>query len=183
MKIIAGTHKGRDIRAAKGTRPTLAIVRKCVFDILQDMIEGATVLDLFAGSGALGIEALSRGASSVVFVDREKKALSCIKENLISLKISPNDTQLLHAQANNALQYFARKKVQFNVIFIDPPYAEIESSEQLFTFIDTTLLLAPRGHLFIEAPARSCLPILQGMYLQFASVRKIGSTQLQEYIY
>ena len=89
LRIIGGKFKGRLIKTPKGekTRPTSAILRKAVFDICQNQITDARFLDLFAGSGAMGLEALSRGASHATFVERDKHSVSCLKENLALLNL------------------------------------------------------------------------------------------------
>ena len=89
LRILGGTFRNRLLKSPKGeqTRPTLAVMRKSVFDILQTQIEGAAFLDLYAGSGAMGLEALSRGASHATFVDANRFALSCIEDNICLLKV------------------------------------------------------------------------------------------------
>lgn len=118
MKIIAGKYKNLSLKSPKGskTRPTLSKVRQSVFNIIQNEIEGARFLDLFAGSGAMGCEALSRGASTVTFVEKDFAAIQCIKDNL--QKLGEKGT-ILKADAQAAL-----KKIEgpFDILYIDPPY-------------------------------------------------------------
>ena len=94
LHVIGGSLRNRSLKTPKGdqTRPTTAILRKAVFDIVRPYIEGATFLDLFAGSGAMGIEALSCGASHATFIDQNRSAIQCIRENLQSLKIENKAT-------------------------------------------------------------------------------------------
>jgi len=117
VRIVAGEHRGRRLKAPRGarTRPTADRVREAVFSILGD-IDGARVLDLYAGSGALGIEALSRGAASAVFVERDPRALEAIRANLAAIGAEPTVVRA------DALRFLARAPGHFDVVFIDPPY-------------------------------------------------------------
>ena len=124
MRIVGGTLGGRVLRAPAGaaTRPTSEKVREALFQILAARVDvdGAHVLDLFAGSGALGIEALSRGAAHVTFVDRGKPALAAIRENLAALALADRATIL----ATDAVAAAARSPVEpWRIVFVDPPYA------------------------------------------------------------
>ena len=119
MRIVAGTLGGRRLKApaGRGTRPTSDRVREALFSIIGDL-DGARVLDLFAGSGALGIEALSRGASAAVFVDTDPKALTAIKANLQALDI----TAKVHRR--DAIAYLNNAgEAPFDLVFLDPPYS------------------------------------------------------------
>ena len=121
MRILAGKYKNRLLKSPKGqkTRPTLSKVRESIFNILQNQIEGAKFLDLFAGSGAMGIEALSRGAESSVFVERDRNAVTCIKENLQALKI---ETSVFQMDVKTALKFLTKHSYSFDIIYLDPPY-------------------------------------------------------------
>src|SRR3972149_174780 len=129
MRIIGGKWGGRALKAPKGTqtRPTLAITRKAVFDICQFAMSDAEVLDLFAGSGAMGLEALSRGALHVTFVDKSNEAIRCIRENLQTLDAEAAAT-ILQADAMSALKKLEGRKKIFSFIYIDPPYEELPKS-------------------------------------------------------
>ncbi len=135
MRVIAGSARGRRIESVKDseTRPTLDRVKESVFGILQFEIEGQPVLDLFAGSGALGIEALSRGASRCVFVDRRLDCADMIRRNVDRLGLS--DRALIrqndYAAAITALE---REGMRFKIVFLDPPYRSgfgIEAARRL----------------------------------------------------
>ena len=120
MRVIAGTHRGRPLQAPKGsqTRPTSDKVREAIFSILQD-VSDATVLDLFAGSGALGIEALSRGAAQASFVDNSAAAIRTVKANLSDLNLSATVVQLPTLRALTCTPIAADN---YDLVFIDPPY-------------------------------------------------------------
>ena len=120
MRVVAGEFKGRRLRAPRGlrTRPTADRVREALFSILGD-VSGARVLDLYAGSGALGIEALSRGAASAVFVERDARAASAIRDNLRALELD----QAVRRQ--DALRFLAANEGTFDLVFCDPPYDSV----------------------------------------------------------
>ena len=122
MRVIAGTARSVPLKTLDGlsTRPTTDRVKTSMFNIIQFEIPGRQVLDLFAGSGALGIEALSRGASSAVFVDQSAEALAVITENLKKTRL----TDRAQTVRQDALSYLEACKKRFDLIFLDPPYAE-----------------------------------------------------------
>lgn len=121
MRIISGKYKGRVLKGydIKGTRPTMDRVKESLFAIIQNKVEDSICLDLFAGSGNLGIEALSNGAKECIFVDHNPIAIQTIKENLKSLKIEGTCYQMDYQKA---LTFLKEKEVQFDLIFLDPPY-------------------------------------------------------------
>jgi len=120
VRVVAGEFKGRRLRAPRGmrTRPTADRVREALFSMLGD-VSGARVLDLYAGSGALGIEALSRGAASAVFVERDARAASAIRDNLRALELD----QAVRRQ--DALRFLAANEGTFDLVFCDPPYDSV----------------------------------------------------------
>ncbi|HTT87441.1 MAG TPA: RsmD family RNA methyltransferase [Acidimicrobiales bacterium] len=123
MRVVAGTSRGRVLKAPRGgdIRPTADKVREAIFDVLGGVVEltGATVADLFAGSGAMGIEALSRGAASVVFVDHSPVALRAVRQNLTAAGLDDAPTRIVRAEA---LRWLARPHA-FDLALCDPPYA------------------------------------------------------------
>jgi 16S rRNA (guanine966-N2)-methyltransferase len=125
MRVIAGELGGRQIQAPSGrvTRPTSDRVREALFAMLEDVGE-ASVLDLFAGSGALGIEALSRGAADAVFVERNVLALRALRANLASLDLAAPRARVRRSDALAALRSARRREETYDLIFIDPPYAQ-----------------------------------------------------------
>ncbi len=122
MKIIQGKYKGRILKGfdINGTRPTMDRVKESLFATIQNKVKDSTILDLFAGSGALGIEALSMGAEDVVFVDKNKISINVIKENLSSIK---EERLVINKDYEDALVYL-KDDYKFDIVFLDPPYKE-----------------------------------------------------------
>jgi 16S rRNA (guanine966-N2)-methyltransferase len=127
MRVIAGKYRSRTLQAPRGldTRPTSDRLRETLFNVLASRIEGANFLDLYAGSGANGIEALSRGAKQVVFVEKAAPAIAAIRGNLKSLGIN-DDFQLETRSAAAALKHLKGGQHAFNIVFLDPPYKATE---------------------------------------------------------
>jgi 16S rRNA (guanine(966)-N(2))-methyltransferase RsmD len=127
LRIVAGTLKGRRIRPPhwEGLRPTSDKLRETLFNVLAPRVEGARVLDGFAGTGALGIEALSRGASSVTFIERDPRAQALIVENLARVGVTEGYT-ILRADVGSALEEMAAAtaRMPFDIVLFDPPYSQ-----------------------------------------------------------
>lgn len=157
LKIIGGTFRNRSLKTPKGpqTRPSLAIMRKAVFDILQQDVIEKSVLDLFAGAGAIGLEALSRGASHATFVDKDRYALACIEENIRTLKVE-NQTEIIRLDVIVALEKLSKAKRQFDLIYIDPPYAtspERSLIPKILALLESLHLLKQEAIVFAEEAA------------------------------
>lgn len=155
MRVIAGKAKGIPLKTPDGmlTRPTTDRVKEALFSIIQFDLPGANVLDLFGGTGQLGIEALSRGAKHAVFVDARKEACALIRENLTKTRM----VQETAVVQSDYLAYLNRTKEQFDVIFLDPPYAEVflETAINRITEID---ILRSGGIMVAERPLGKELP-------------------------
>ena len=150
MRIIAGQHKGRQLKSFKGTdiRPTSDRVREAIFNVLGESIADSTVLDLFCGTGALGIEALSRGAKSVVFVDSSSRAVDIVKSNLEMIDCL-SKTKIIKSDAVRYLRRKATEQEQFDIIFCDPPYRD-DVYGSVLDIISTNSVLSPHGVLVLE---------------------------------
>lgn len=122
MRVITGSARGRVLKTLEGedVRPTTDRVKEAIFSIIQFEIEGREVLDLFAGSGQLGVEALSRGAAYATFTDLSKDAVSVIKSNLLTTGLHKNSAVL----QSDALTFLRNSKKKFDIIFMDPPYSK-----------------------------------------------------------
>lgn len=141
MRVVAGIHKGRQLKAVPGsnTRPTTDKVKEAVFQMLGPFFEGGRALDLFAGSGSLGIEALSRGMDSCIFVDKHSKAIQTIRENVTTLKLE-GQVEIFRVDAFRALSAAAKRGLMFDLIFIDPPYGKINYQDIINIMIKENLL-------------------------------------------
>lgn len=189
LKITGGTFRGRFIDAPKGktTRPTSEKLRKTIFDICQMQIEGSITLDLFAGSGALGLESVSRGASKAFLVDSDFDAQMTILNNIKSLKIESEAT-LLRKAVLKAIDQLNEEQKQFDIIFIDPPYAltkeEVSLGEKTLKKLDESLLLKPHSLIFLEEGRFFNLDraVSTLKRLKLKSQRQAGESNLYEFI-
>lgn len=177
MRIIAGAFKGRSLKTPKTatTRPTQSMLRGAVFNMCQQMIEGAHFLDLFAGSGAMGCEALSRGASHVIFVEHNTQALRCIEENLNSLQVT-QAARILPWRIERALALLTKENLSFDLIYADPPY------DLAFDPTPIAALLSADGTFFLEErhDPKQSPRVISGLTLK--DQRRFGTTQLSSYI-
>lgn len=164
MRIIAGTARSRTIEAPQGkdTRPTLDRVRENLFNILQRRVYGAQVLDLFAGSGALSLEAVSRGAASAVMVDHDRAANACERANTEKLGFA-DKVRILKCDWQAAVRQLQAEKAVFDLIFLDPPYAMNDLAE-----VTSQLkpLLAEDGMVVVEHQADHPSLMADGFALQ-----------------
>lgn len=185
MHIIAGLHKNRSIISPKGklTRPTSSKLRAALFNICQFYIEGTHFLDLFAGSGAMGLEALSRGALKVVFVDNHRQCVLSIQENLRNFKEEERGLAI----CSDAFGFLEKTSMKFGIIYADPPYEALHSSgkesisysEKILNLVDEKKLLQPNGLLFLEDS--NPIEIKERGSLRLKSVRSFGHSTLLEY--
>ena len=161
MRVITGTARGRRLGELKGqeTRPTTGKVKEGVFSALQFDIEGRRVLDLFAGTGQMGIEALSRGAASCTFVDQRKDAAQLVRDNLAVCGLS-DKAQVV---CGDAMGYLASLRTKYDLVFLDPPYAG-DILERAIAHIARFDILASRGIIVAECPADKPLPALSAPY-------------------
>jgi len=175
MRVITGSARGRRLKELEGmeTRPTTDRVKEGMFNVLQFDIEGRRVLDLFAGTGQLGIECLSRGAVSAVFVDRRADAVKLIRENLKITELSDR----ARVVSGDSMEYLKSLREKFDVILLDPPY-EAGLLEPAIAHIAKFDILAPHGIIVAEHPAGKVLPALSAPYRLHRTYRygKIGMT-------
>ena len=152
MRIIAGAYRSRILKSLKGQalRPTSDYLRETLFNVLGPGISGSRFLDLYAGTGAVGIEALSRGAVEAVFVENHAAAAKLIRENLASLKIVSN-VQVIAADVAPALAKLAmRPRAPFDCVFLDPPYAAEREYEITLNILGTSALVSPSSIVIAE---------------------------------
>ena len=180
MRIIAGNLRGRRLRAPDGqaTRPTSDRVRESLFNIVSAWIPGARFLDLCAGSGAVGLEAISRGAESVVFVEPARRALAQIEENIERCGVADR-ARIVGKDALSALRSLAVAGEQFDVVYVDPPY-DAGIYKPVLMVLGTDDLVAPEGIVVVEARSRDRLPDEAGTLRRYREVR-YGDTTLAFY--
>src|SRR5438046_6663585 len=153
VRIIAGKYRGRKLKSPPSlqTRPTSDRLRETLFNILAPRIKGARFLDLCAGSGAVGIEALSRGAAHVAFVDRSRKMYALIETNLKTLKVDEDEIEIVSKEALEFLIKRAKQEaVPFDMIFFDPPYAMDYEAVLDYAGEHATRMLAEGGVMIVE---------------------------------
>ncbi len=150
LRIVAGRFGGRRLSSAPGTRPTSERVREAIFSRLGSEVEGARVLDLYAGSGALGFEALSRGAEPVVLVENNGRAVAAIEANTKALGVA-EEVRCLKCRVGRAAQVLADRGEVFDLVLVDPPYAESVGLDEHSPVARAVIGLAEAGRLSAEA--------------------------------
>ena len=177
MRVITGSARGRRLKELEGmeTRPTTDRVKEGLFNILQFDIEGRRVLDLFAGTGQLGIECLSRGAASAVFVDRRPDAAAWTRENLKLCGL----TDRSRVVAGDSMEFLKAAREKYDLIFLDPPYAA-DLLEQALTAIASFDICREHGIIVAESAADKVLPELPAPYRLYREYR-YGKIRLSVY--
>ncbi len=155
MRVIAGSAKGAKLKAPKGlsVRPTADRVKEALYSIIGNRIIDSFFIDLYAGSGAVGIEALSRGAAMAVFIDHNKANIALIRDNLFKTRLSER-ARLLFSDALKAIDNLSSEKIKADLIFIDPPY-ELADVEKLVCRIFIKDLLTQSGLVIVEHSAKN----------------------------
>lgn len=173
MRIISGTARGRKLYAPKShnIRPALDKVKAAIFNILFN-VEGLTVLDLFAGTGAIGLEAISRGAAHATFVDASHEAVTIIRKN-IGLCGFNDHAKIFPTKVDVAIDYFTRHGKKFDLVFIDPPYLKNLVNPTLQKIADANIL-APNGRIIVECHPKEPIEDISGLAL--TDSRKYGQT-------
>jgi 16S rRNA (guanine966-N2)-methyltransferase len=158
MRVVSGNFKGRQLKAVPGvtTRPTTDKVKEAIFNMVGPYFEGGTALDLFAGSGGLGIEALSRGIDKCIFVDREPKAIQTIYKNL-EICHAAEFSEVFRNDADRAIKAIIKRELQFQLIFLDPPYKK-QKLNTLINSISVNGLLHKDGFIVTEHGSDVQLP-------------------------
>jgi 16S rRNA (guanine966-N2)-methyltransferase len=172
--VIAGRLGGRRLKAPRGraTRPTSDRVREALFSMLGEL-GGAGVLDLFAGTGALGIEALSRGAESVVFVERDARAVRVLEGNLAALGIEPGEAELRREEVIDALRSARARAEKYDLVFIDPPYRRAPDWQGELSAL-LPALLSPGARVVVESDRRAPL----ALDMEIERQRRYGDTSI-----
>lgn len=158
MRVVSGSAKGRPLKAVpgSGTRPTTDKVKEALFSMIGPYFDGEEVLDLFAGSGGLGIEALSRGASRAVFVDSDRRAVETVRANIAAAKLE-QAAEVYRNDAMLALKALARRGRSFDLVFIDPPY-RMKRADQYIICMEEHEMLRDGAAVVIEHEADFAYP-------------------------
>jgi len=162
MKILGGKYKGRNFYMPEGIRPTQNILRQAVFDLIGHNLEGLSFLELYAGSGAVSLEAISRGASEVVIVEHNDLNAKTIQENCELLGIDLGDSyRLIHADALATLKRLSEEKKQFDVVFFDPPYGR-KLAKKTLKLVITRDILHPQSLVIVQCDRSESLEAPEG---------------------
>jgi len=180
LRIISGEHKGRTIKTIPGrdTRPTTDRVKEALFNIIQNKLFGSQILDLYSGTGNLGLEALSRGAENVVFVEKSPAALKVLHENCHCMNYTEN-VKILPYDVKKALVFLSKHGCIFDIVFMDPPYDkgfEVPTIQS----IDEHNLLNSEGIIIVEHLLLNNLPSHIGSFSRYDH-RKYGKTAISFY--
>ena len=172
MRVIAGKAKGRMLIAPEGlnTRPIMAKMKEALFSMWQFDIYGANFLDLFAGSGAFGAECISRGASKVVFVDKESKAINTIKQNTKNMS---EDFEIIQSDFESALASFENRGLKFDLVYLDPPFAS-KFVQKALEMLDEKHLLKDGAVLVVERDLQNDLQNAPECYI-IRKTKKYGT--------
>ena len=172
MRVIAGSAKRIQLKTVEGldTRPTTDRIKETLFNMISEYLADSTFLDLFSGSGAIGIEALSRGATCAVFVEQSRNAMSCIRENLKNTKLLEY-AKLYEMDAVSALTRM-EGSMQFDYVFMDPPYSQL-LEKQVLECLSKSSLLSDDALIIIEASVDT----------EFSYVEKLGFSIVKEKVY
>lgn len=181
MRISSGEHRGRRLHSPKGlrTRPTSEFLRQAIFNRIGDGIQGATVLDLFAGTGAIGLEALSRGAAAATFVERDRRAVASLRANLTALDLGA----LARVRVGDVLPILRELQEAgeaFEYVFLDPPY----TTDQAIRCIEALApggVLSENALLVVQAFHKTVLPGQAGV-LRRSGQRRYGESALTFYV-
>lgn len=185
MHITGGVLKGRKLKLPRvRIRLSRDEVRQALFNILGQKVVGAEVLDLFSGSGSLGMEAISRGAKSVIFVEKDKRCVKALRENLILVEESKDKggqtADILAIDAFKAFDLLSRRGRRFDMIFMDPPYYK-DLAKKCLIDLDSCDILTPNGLVVVEHYKKDILPEVTKR-LRLTQKRRYGDTTLSFYV-
>ncbi|MCP3031082.1 16S rRNA (guanine(966)-N(2))-methyltransferase RsmD [Halobacillus sp. A1] len=174
MRVISGEHKGRQLRPVPNhkTRPTTDKAKESLFQMIGPFFDGGSALDLFAGSGGLGIEALSRGVNDCIFIDQQQKAVQVIHQNLEMLRLKDR-AEVFKTDAYVAMKAASKRGLKFNYIFLDPPYKKFSYRELIEKLVQYDLL-AENVIIVCEHDASEEVPE-KVMHLKLMKSEKYGS--------
>lgn len=176
MRVIAGRYRSQPLSSPKGwkTRPTSDQLRETLFNVLASHIPGAAFADLFAGTGAVGIEALSRGAERAWFSENGRPAITALRENLSRLRIGP-EAELETGGTLPLLRRLERESIRLNVVFLDPPYSDAAAYQQTLEFLAAHPVLAENAVVVAEHSRREALAPAFGLLAAYRTIEKSES--------
>lgn len=182
VRVVAGSAKGRPLKSVPGmgTRPTTDKVKEAIFSMIGPYFDGGAVLDLFAGTGGLGIEALSRGMERAVFIDMEPKSIETVKVNLKSTGFETN-AEIYRNEAGRAIKALEKRKYMFDLVFLDPPY-RMKNGDALMTEMATRGLLSAGALLVLEYESNYTYPEEISGFLHLRTA-KYGETAVSIFEY
>ncbi len=176
MKILGGQWKGRNFYMPTGIRPTQGLLRGAIFDLLGQDVVGLSFLELYAGSGAIGLEAASRGASEVVMVEKDQKNAAVIRENCDLLKVDlGGKVKVIEGDALATVKQLAARKLKFDIVFYDPPFGRRLGKKTLKVIYDNDILHA-QSFVVAQCDTTERLEVPQG--LSVITKRQYGSSYL-----
>ncbi|HEX3011322.1 MAG TPA: 16S rRNA (guanine(966)-N(2))-methyltransferase RsmD [Syntrophomonadaceae bacterium] len=160
MRVIAGKAKGKRLKAPPGdnTRPITDMIKEALFNVLGERVEGALFLDLFAGSGSVGIEALSRGAETVVFIDNNAAAVGVIRENLNNCRMTEG-FEVYRNDVFRAINILQTRGSKFDLVYVDPPFTNTEIFDKVLKVLDKADILNQNGSMVIRTFRKKTLPV------------------------
>lgn len=182
MRVIAGTAKGRPLRAVPGmnTRPTTDKVKEAIFSMIGPYFDGGWALDLFAGTGGLGIEALSRGAERAVFVDRDRQSVDVVRRNVEAAGMADR-AEIYRNDADRAIKALGKRGLEFRLVFLDPPY-RMTDMDKVMGEMDKLGLLEDGASIVVEHDSAHTYPEHAGPFIQQKHSR-YGETAVTIYTY
>lgn len=159
MRVIAGTFRSRRLKgpSALRIRPTSDRLRETLFNVLGPTVKDSLFFDLYAGTGAIGIEAISRGAREVIFVESHPKAVRLIRDNLAALEVK-DGAGVMEISVERGLQKLAARRLLADFVFLDPPYDASDECTNTLDFLDASRLVAPEGIVIVEHARKTELP-------------------------
>lgn len=175
MRVIAGKARRIQLKTPKGlnTRPTSDRIKETLFNIINSYLNDIRFLDLFSGSGAIGIEALSRGAKHATFVDKDRNSVNCIKENLITTKLM-DAAEIINSDVIKAISLLESKDYIYNLVFVDPPY-NMNIEKEILIVLENSNIINSDSIIIIESSIETKFDYIDNMRFQIFKIKEYGS--------
>ncbi|HHT98274.1 MAG TPA: 16S rRNA (guanine(966)-N(2))-methyltransferase RsmD [Clostridiales bacterium] len=175
MRVIAGKAKRLQLKTPKGldTRPTSDRIKETLFNMINPYLNNTMFLDLFSGSGAIGIEALSRGAKFATFVDKDRNSINCIKENLITTKLM-DTAEIINLDVVKAINLLESKEVIYDLVFMDPPY-NMDIEKEILVILENSNIINNDSIIIIESSIETKFDYIDNMNFQIFKTKEYGS--------